>query len=85
MNNLESEILKEITNDITYEHEKWVKNILLNYATPPIKGEITKGKLKWRGIRLCIQNNYFDGTKEWVEQRGVKIGEEFIIKPFFKI
>lgn len=35
---------------------------------PPIKGDITPGKLKWRGIRLCISPE-----GKWFEQRGKRI------------
>lgn len=30
--------------------EEWAKRTILSQATPPIKGEVTKGKLRWRGI-----------------------------------
>jgi hypothetical protein len=38
-------------------------------AIPPIKGGITKGKLKWRGI--CITQDAFGQV--YVTQRGVRI------------
>ena len=45
-------------------------------AEPPIKGKLTKGKLKWRGIRHCVKhiNSCEKWAEEhWFEQRGVKI------------
>lgn len=39
-------------------------------AIPPIKGEITKGKLKWRGIELVSHNH-----RQWLEQRGKRISK----------
>lgn len=39
-----------------------IENILRNHVTPPIKGEITKSKLKWRGITSTVfSNNGFVG------------------------
>ena len=32
--------------------EEWVKSIIRDKANPPIKGEITPGKLRWRGIKI---------------------------------
>lgn len=43
-------------------------------ATPPIKGEITKGKMRWRGIRCVTQQG---SGASWLEQRGRKITETF--------
>jgi len=40
---------------------------LRDNAVPPIKGEITRGKLKWRGI--YIVNTKF-ALRSWIEQRG---------------
>lgn len=39
-------------------------------AEPVVKGEITAGKLKWRGIRLV---RYVAGNQSWLEQRGKRI------------
>lgn len=35
--------------------DKMVEIMLRNYVTPPIKGEITKGKIRWRGLRIVWQ------------------------------
>lgn len=46
---------------------------------PPLKGEITKGKLKWRGISLGVKN----GSEYWVIQRGKQISPTLkIIRKF---
>lgn len=62
-------------------------SILRSMAKPPIKGKITKGKLKWRNIkRVCKSAPH----EEWLEQRGVRITPIFtdsclmIHKPNFK-
>lgn len=49
---------KEYEN-VLKENEDTVTHILRNYVTPPIKGEITKYKLKWRGIDWLV----YDGIK----------------------
>lgn len=43
-------------------------------AVPSVKGEITLGKLRWRGIYLCIQPST---QLQWMEQRGKRISEKF--------
>jgi len=48
-------------------------------AEPPIKGEITKGKVRWRGIRIVQQNNGFKYTK-WLEQRGKQISPKIVFE-----
>ncbi len=45
-------------------------------ATPPITGDITPGKLKWRGIRRCFNKRT---NESWLEQRGLQISEKFRI------
>jgi hypothetical protein len=42
-------------------------------AVPPIKGEITKGKLKWRGIVMVHQDD-----AKWLSQRGERISLKII-------
>lgn len=39
-------------------------------ATPPIKGEINKGKLKWRGIALTVSPE-----GQYLTQRGERISK----------
>jgi hypothetical protein len=61
---------------------KWEDEIFISalrvMAEPPIKGEITKGKIQWRGIRMIVQHN--DGFKytKWLEQRGKQISPKII-------
>jgi len=52
---------------------------LRTMAEPPIKGEITKGKITWRGIRLIRQQVGFD-SYSWLEQRGKQISPKFHIE-----
>lgn len=55
--------------------EDWLKNEVANATTPPIKGEVTRSKLKWRGVRMivCV------GKYVAAEQRGKEIAR-FIIE-----
>ena len=52
--------------------EEWLHNVLKD-ALPPIKGKITKGKLKWRGIKLYTHTGA-RGSMYEVMQRGVRLG-----------
>ena len=48
--------------------ESELEKALRENATPPVTGEITAGKIKWRGIQRFVQ-----GDNIWLEQRGVRI------------
>lgn len=52
---------------------------LRTMAEPPIKGEITKGRVRWRGIRIVQQNDGFKYTK-WLEQRGKQISPKIVFE-----
>lgn len=54
--------------------EAIVEHICRNYVTPPIKGEITKGKVRWRGLSLAYGRNA-EGCYSFIGiiQRGVMI------------
>lgn len=65
-------------NEVRRQEEELFKNALRTTAEPPIKGEITKGKLTWRGIRLIRQQIGFD-SYSWIEQRGKQISPKFHI------
>ena len=79
------EINRDILKETTFQHrivtERTARTLewyCKNFSDPPIKGEITKGKIKWRGLKLCsrAESNY---TKHWIEQRGK------IISPIIRI
>jgi len=69
---------KHIIGILKKEDEIFMSAVRLN-AKPPIKGEITKGKLKWRGIKIVQQNDEFV-TIKWLEQRGQQISQQIICK-----
>lgn len=59
-----SKLIDEQTRQINILLEKAVRE----HAVPKITGEITKGKIRWRGIRMIRQQE-----KLWIEQRGIII------------
>ena len=69
--------MDKITQNIVNDREKRIEFILRNYVTPVIKGKITKGKLRWRGISIVESEKSFtceNGTLsirwyEFVKQR----------------
>ncbi len=50
---------------------KILTELMLDNVEPPIKGEITKGKLRWRGITM--KTTSFTPRLSWIEQRGKRV------------
>tara|TARA_R110002072_G_scaffold298877_1_gene473481 strand:+ start:1038 stop:1358 length:321 start_codon:yes stop_codon:yes gene_type:complete len=65
--------------EIQKQEEELFTTALRTMAEPPIKGEMTKGKITWRGIRLIRQQVGFD-SYSWLEQRGKQISPKFHIE-----
>jgi len=59
------------------EYENYmVEKILRNYVTPPVKGEITKGKIRWRGLSIARYNGNLVGViqrNELITADGIKV------------
>lgn len=77
-------IYDEADREIQEQNEKielWVKMILYTYATPRITGKITKGKLKWRGIKMNrIYSSFGESCITYeITQRGKLLGK--LIQP----
>jgi len=72
--NLREYFLSEL--DLLLEHA------LRDNVSPPIKGDITIGKIKWRGIKIVQRYNH-PKIEIWVEQRGKKVTEPFVFE--FKV
>jgi hypothetical protein len=81
---LQRKMAREIEKQISEYHkvlEPEIEKILRTRVKPPIKGEITKGKVKWRGLSLVW-------AREGVEilgvgQRGILYcvdGKDYIMK-----
>lgn len=65
------EISQKMYKSFVEQKEKYIKETLLRYAQPKIKEPITKGKIKWRGIKLIEQPS---DNRFWLEQRGKILG-----------
>jgi len=68
--NIRDRIEKALLSDIKLQNEILIK-ALRNNAKPPIKGEITKAKLKYRGITFVLRP---DGSR-FLAQRGERISD----------
>ena len=54
------------------ERNELIEEFLRIYPDPVIKGEITRGKINWRGLRLAVRrNNLIEEC--WLMQRGKNI------------
>ena len=49
------ETLAEQRRQAAMKLNETIEKMLRNYVTPPIVGEITKGKLRYRGIRIAVE------------------------------
>ena len=59
------------------KEEEIFTTALRTMAEPPIKGDITKGKVRWSGIQIVQYNDGFKYTK-WLEQRGKQISPKIV-------
>jgi hypothetical protein len=75
--NTQESIVVNVSKQMTDLMDQKLRETLKD-VVPPIKGEITKGKLRWRGLRL-IQKDEPNGRAFWIEQRGKLIGERHLI------
>lgn len=71
--------IRLIANAHYQDIENWLKQTLEQFAQPKIKGKMTRGKLRWRGIRFNEQNTCNHKRKYWLTQRNKQIGETLII------
>ena len=70
-------LLEKISADIAERHARKIDLALfsnLNKVRPPIEGIITKGKLRWRGIKIVIDRV---SGKTYLYQRGENLGVIF--------
>jgi hypothetical protein len=72
-------VTQRLIAEMQKKEEELFITALRTMAEPPIKGEITKGKITWRGIRLIRQQVVFD-SYSWLEQRGKQISPKFHIE-----
>ena len=74
-----SDVISRFISEQQKKEEEIFTYALRTMAEPPIKGEITKGKVRWRGIRIVQQNDGFKYTK-WLEQRGKQISPKIVFE-----
>jgi len=72
-------VTQRFISEVKKQEEELFTTALRTMAEPPIKGEITKGKIRWRGIRLIRQQVGLD-SYSWLEQRGKQISPKFHIE-----
>ena len=65
------------------EQDRIFEYALRNVAEPPVKGKITRGKIRWRGIRLVVKDQ-FGKHERWLEQRGKRISPVIVIETVYK-
>ena len=63
------DIITQTAKEYSQKANDIFEKAVRNNATPPIRGEITKGKLRNRGIKLIIHPTDI-GCQKWLEQRG---------------
>ena len=78
-NSFLADVISSFIQEQQKKEEEIFTTALRTMAEPPIKGEITKGKIRWRGIRIVQQNDGFKYTK-WLEQRGKLISPKIIFE-----
>lgn len=72
-----SDVISCFISEQQKKEEEIFTSALRIIAEPPIKGEITKGKVRWRGIRIVQHNDGFKYTR-WLEQRGKQISPKIV-------
>ncbi len=72
-------ILSKRVKALHKERNEIIEEFLRIYPDPVITGEITEGKIIWRGLRLAVRrNNHIEQC--WLEQRGKKISPTITTK-----
>lgn len=79
--NLKKRIYDEYFEGLFTTRDAWIENTLRKNAVPPIKGEITPGKIKWRGIsmkKITARDGDVEVAGEYILQRGKLLGPMFL-------
>jgi hypothetical protein len=76
---LQNSILDKVIADVTKHENDILEKAVRENAVPKIKGPITKGKLIWRGLKM-INNNNWQRSEKWIEQRGVQITPKLVFE-----
>lgn len=78
--NSRTEIVNQLQKRMLSSIDDWLIIQCRKHVKPPIKGELTKGKLRWRGVQGVCEIIDSHTNKHYLLQRGNKIGDELIIK-----
>lgn len=74
--------MTDMIGEISRQLDLILCNSVRENAVPPIKGVITHGKLKYRGIKLV---EIPSKNQKWIEQRGKRISPVIEINATLKI
>lgn len=77
--NANADVISRFFVEQMKKEEEIFEKALRENAEPKITGEITKGKIRWRGIRIAQQNDFLKSVK-WLEQRGKQISPKIMIE-----
>jgi|ERR1035437_350184 hypothetical protein len=69
---LQEEIEGKIIEEMVHKQNEITEYHLRNTVVPPIKDEITKGKVRWRGLSIGTYNSGLNSTT-YLLQRGKQI------------
>lgn len=75
------ESVNEVFRANAVKRDQWIEFMLREKVVPPIKGEITKGKIRWRGLALIYYpleeplcgNTFTAISTIGMEQRGLPL------------
>lgn len=74
-------ILAKLIYEQMKKEDEIFENAVRENAVPKITGNITKGKLRYRGIRMII-NNHNGKTEKWIEQSGKIISPKIVFDTY---
>lgn len=67
-------LIDKVINDYRVWLDSQLEFYAREFSEPKIKGEITKGKVRWRGLRVCWCG---ETGETWLQQRGKDISPRF--------
>ena len=71
---------EKLISEIRIINEAKIETIIRNQIIPPINGQISKSKLRWRGINTILHDD--DGLVIGLIQRGKVVGENGVLGVF---
>ena len=71
--NSNNNMINQIHKEFIKRESEMLEKALRENAEPKIRGPITAGKLKWRGIKMIEKKESSHSSSKWLEQRGKQI------------